>query len=427
MPNSLSSRAPRRLVPTSTLPFSEDCKDVLQRLRGSLIDALTGLGVDPSRPQDMGRTLGLHRNLSWKVSKIVTGTDVFALVPHIPGKGGMEIVARALGKAGAPSDEVTRIRSAMAEFERMVQVHAGDRGTLEIVAGGLVPGVNQAETQVQARRMAFRGNSAIWGVQARLTMSTHILAPNVDDPTMVDLILINGLADFRALRTDVVWPMFRRAIWGASTQLHSVEGQPVGSRPAEGGVPLLHDFCSPDLPELEVVRSEHETVYWLPARDLGRTGEMTCIYASVIRGLGSQYATGTDDRCELETNLVTPAEMLQSDVLAHESLSWAHSPKADVYSLLEQRSSPTATNRGRMRLPIDETSHELGLGLGTMVTQHFPRYREMLSSVFASVGWDPAQFRGFRYTLAHPPVPSRASLWMPLLPERAKGKAGSGL
>ncbi|RKY18489.1 MAG: hypothetical protein DRQ55_13240 [Planctomycetota bacterium] len=59
---------------------------MLQDLRGALIGALTAVGVDPERPQEVARRLGLHRNLTWKVSKIVTGRDVFASVSHVLGR-----------------------------------------------------------------------------------------------------------------------------------------------------------------------------------------------------------------------------------------------------------------------------------------------------------------------------------------------------
>jgi len=165
------------------------------------------------------------------------------------------------------------------------------------------------------------------------------------------------------------------------------------------------------------VHSESETTYWLPARRVGRTGELTCIYGSLIRSAGPQHAVGQDTRCELDFNLITPAELLHHDLLAHESLAWAHSPRLDVYSLLELRASKEPGSKGLMRLPIDEPVHELGLGLPTMATAHLPRYRELLESVFEAVGWKAEEFRGFRVMLRYPPVPSVASVSMELLPE----------
>ena len=410
-----SRRAPRSAP--KPIPFSEDCKQVLQRLRGALTDALTGLALDPSRPQGLARSLGLHRNLAWKVSKIVTGSDVFAAVTHIPGRGGREILLKALEKARARGDDLARIRTALEDFDRLIDEHAGDRGTLEFVAGGLGPGASQREAMLQARRLAFRGNSVIWGLQARVNLGLSLLAPSAHDPRRVDLVQVNGLVDFRALRPDVVWPLFRRTVWGEGHPEHPLDGEPLAPVPEAGDVPLLLDFCSPDLPPLEVVHSELETTYWLPARKVGRTGELTCIYGSLVRGIGSQHASGADRTCEMVANLVTPVELLHLDLLVHDSLAWARDPRATVTSLLERRAEAAPVGDGRMRLPIDEPVHELGLGPGTTATPHLPSYRELLAFVFARTGWDPAEFRGYRYLLEHPPVPARVSLSMDLLPE----------
>jgi hypothetical protein len=397
--------------------FEEDCRQVVLRLRGALTEALASLQLDPARPQEMARSLGLHRNLSWKVSKIVAGSEPFGMVAHVPGRGGMQIIVRALGRGGVAEEHLERIRTAMDAFERLVTVHAGDRSTLELVAGSLASGAPQRETMLQARRLAFRGNSAIWGVQARVNLAIHILAPAAADPRRVDLVQVNGLIDFRGLRPDVVWPLFRRAAWSEGRPAHAIDGEPLVPSRSASGVPLLDAFCSSDLPQLEVVRGAHETTYWLPAREVGRTGELSCIYGSVVRSIGSQYAVGDDRRCDLETNLVTPVELLHTDLLVHESMAWAQSPRADVYSLLERQASMDGNGRTRLRLPTDADLVELGLGLGTMATPHVPRYRELLAQAFAGVGWDPSAFRGFRHVLPYPPVPARAALSMDLLPE----------
>ena len=109
----MASTRPKTNSPArAALPFSDDLKQVLQGLRGALTDALSTIGVDPARPQEVARRLGLHRNLTWKVSKIVTSTDVFSAVPHVPGRTGMQILDQALRKVGAPAGGLERIRSA---------------------------------------------------------------------------------------------------------------------------------------------------------------------------------------------------------------------------------------------------------------------------------------------------------------------------
>ena len=407
------SAATRAATPTS---FPEDCKQVLQGLRGALTSALATVGVDPARPQDMARTLGLHRNLTWKVSKIVTSTDVFSVVPHIPGRSGMEILNRALRKAGVEAAGIKSIKAALDDFDRLVALHGGDRATLELVAGGFVPEAAQGEALVSARKAAFRGNSATWSVQARVLLSLNIMAPSAEDPRRVDLAQVRGLIDLRRLRPDVGWPLFRRQAWDESGLQPVVDGVPIG-KDEHSAVPLLRDFCSPDLPELNVVHLGPEVEIELPPGEVGRTGEQTCIYGVLLAATGSQYAEGEDRICELGCNLSTPVELMHSDLLVHESLTWAMRPRTDVYGLLHGGPMHDHARRSRFRLPIETEVHELGRGLATMATPHVPRYLDLLSHVFDALGWDETRFRGFRHLVEYPPIPAVALMAMDLLPE----------
>ncbi len=78
--------------------FEDETKDVLQRLRTALNDLLVSVGADPTRPQDVARQLGINKNLTWKISKIIRETDPGAVVPQIPGKEGFRILMRATRK-----------------------------------------------------------------------------------------------------------------------------------------------------------------------------------------------------------------------------------------------------------------------------------------------------------------------------------------
>jgi hypothetical protein len=394
--------------------FPEDCKQVLHGLRGALTSALGAVGVDPARPQEVARRLGLHRNLTWKVSKIVTGTNVFAAVPHVPGRSGMEILVTALGKAGAPESALADIGDAMAGFDRLVRQHSGDRATLDLVASGFVKDASQREALAQSRRQAFRGNSATWSVQARALMSLKILAPSTRDPGQVDLVQVHGMIDFRRLRPDVSWPLFRRQNWDSGGEMHPLDGAPIGGAVDPSGVPLLREFCSGDLPQLNVIRGERETEYELPAGPVGRLGELSVIYGAAIPSIGPTLASDEDDVCELGCNMQTPVELVHSDLLVHEGLPWAMHPRAQVFSMLEGRAVYGASRRGCSLLDGETELHELGLGIGTMATPHIPRYSELLAHVFDSIGWDESVFRGFRFTLAYPPIPAVAMLSMDL-------------
>ena len=118
------------------------------------------------------------------------------------------------------------------------------------------------------------------------------------------------------------------------------------------GAPLLTDFCSPGVGDLNVYETAQEIVYELPAGPVGRSGEITCVYGSMIPALGSQYADGDgdDEVCELASSLMTPVELLHTDLLVHESLNWAMNPRAEVYSMLEGRPTHHRDRQANTRL-----------------------------------------------------------------------------
>jgi hypothetical protein len=332
----------------------------------------------------------------------------------------MEILVRALRKAGVDAAGLEAIRSALEDFDRLVSRHGGDRATLELVAGGFVPEAAQGEALLSARKAAFRGNSAIWSVQARVLLSLNVLAPSAADPRRVDVAQVRGLVDLRRLRPDVGWPLFRRQAWDRAGSQPVAAGLPLGdARDEDGphGVPLLRDFCSPDLPDLDVVQLGPEVEYELPPGEVGRTGEQTCIYGVLLPSTGSQHAEGDDDVCELGCTVATPVELLHSDLLVHESLGWAMQPRADVFGLLHGGPLHDRDRRDRFRLPIETEVHELGQGLSTMATPHVPRYLDLLAHVFERLGWDQSHFRGFRHLIEYPPIPAVALMAMDLLPE----------
>lgn len=399
--------------------FAEECRDVLQSLRGALIEALGAVKADAARPREAARKLGLDKNLIWKVSKIVGQPDVFQAVSHVPGRAGIEILAKALEKAGAPAGSIQRIREGMSRFEQMVKRHAGDRATLELVAGSFGPADHQRDALEHARKLAFKGNSAVWSVQARVQVATTLMAPNADDPSMVDVAQLAGLVDLRRLRPDVRWLLARSHTYDdASKDVRGEIGEPLDPATPEGGFPILRDFSSSPFPEVYVENLGDELHYELSEGPVGRTGEVTCIWGSTMRALGSQYADEDNRYSQIGANLITPVEHLQFDLLVHRDLDWAMNPKVAIYSSLDGRLTHVGMGREGVRLPVPEPVVSLGGGLTALATARMPRYSKLIDSVFDRVGWSASDFFSFRFEMAYPPIPAHAILYSELRPAR---------
>src|SRR5262249_31612333 len=151
------------------------------------------------------RLLGLDKNLTWKICRLVRDENPAGAITFMPGKAGLKILTTALSKAGAPADLLIAIRTAMEEFAHITNLHAGDREKLGIMLASATS-EGQRDQAEKHRKLSFRGNCATWGVQARVQICTNFIAPG-SDPDMVDLAWLSGLVDFWRLRRDATWAM----------------------------------------------------------------------------------------------------------------------------------------------------------------------------------------------------------------------------
>ena len=396
-------------MPTSS--FESQFRAVFQEFRGSVTELLLSVAADIDRPQNISRKLRIDKNLSWKTARLVNSTDAYAAVQHMPGAAGLEILLRAVEKAGATKMAIERTRAAYRAFDETIEHHLGDRSTFELVVDGLAPGPDGERLEL-SRRLAFRGNSGIWGVQAGVRVNTAFVAPSRDDPLSVDTALVGGWIDFRRLRQEARWPLFRARTYSDDG---SDAGTPVAIEPdgdSAGGPMLMRRFCTARMPEIQASReSDGTTVYELGDGPIGNTGAFTCFYGSLTPRLGPRYRDETNHLGEFFAMVSAPAETLLFDLLIHHEIAAALQPTVDVYRVL------TADPRSRVardRLPISEKYQHIGDRPPVVATPLVPRYAELVNTVYQRAGWDPNDFCGVRFVLKYPPFPSTVVFGFPL-------------
>ncbi|MHC4080268.1 MAG: hypothetical protein ACYS15_06480 [Planctomycetota bacterium] len=396
--------------------FREDLRSALQAFRASLIELMASVGADPAKPQDVARRFKLNKNLTWKVSKIATASDLYAAVPHIPGAAGLGIFLRALKRAGAPPQLADATRRAALDFDQVVKVHTGDRATLEIMVNGMLPSAVKSERDEQNRKLAFQGNSATWGVRAKVQLVLNVLAPNPDDPDMADLVQVGGLAGFRRLRRDARWLLFRRERWSDDDPhpARDVAEALDPDFPVDKGVPLLGAFCSRPIPEIRVIPCEGEDQYELPPGPVGNTAAFTCLYGQISRMVGPTYGDHEGELAELGANLITPVEHVLFDLLVHRDLEWAMNPQFVMYSRLDGGGMQSAARRSRNVLPVAETVHDLGWGVDGLATPLVKDHLKLARYVLQRLNWRGEDLRAFRFTMSYPPIPAAAMFLAPL-------------
>lgn len=389
-----------------TVPVADDFDSTILELRGSIAELLNGTGADVTKPQHISRILGLDKNLARKFSRIIEAPDAGEVIQNLPGEVGFNILFSAVERTGTSPEKLARARKAAKSVEGVVERHFGDRPTLEIVVDALP---STKDRLLLSRKLSFRGDSGIWGVQAKARINTAILAPSSSNPDLIDAIAIGGWIDFRRVRSDSRWSVFRRRRHGTSeTSRLSI---PLDTTEAVDGPLLLRRFCSENLPPITVsMEPNGEIIHELGPSSLGNAGAFTLFSGWYDAAIGTRYGDDLESRGEFGALVSAPVETLIFDFLVHRDLEFALQTSADVYGTIG-----STWRSERDRLPLEPKKIELGRFPPVVDTPLIPRYSEIVDFALATRNWSRSDFFGRRYTLAYPPFPSSLKLSFPLL------------
>jgi len=377
---------------------------------------MDAVNADVTRPQEISRQFGLNKNLTWKISKILSDDSPEAVVRHLPGRPGLAILMRTLEKAGAPASERVAFERAVDEYDAFIRDHAGDRDTLGVMVASF--GGPQLQREEDSRRLSFQGNSATWGVQARLQLSVHLVLPSRQTGRM-DIVVVSALVDFRRLRADVVWPIAVVRSASDSGSPLVAQAEPLDSSVVPGEAPLMHRFSSLPASMLRAAPgASGSRRYELRPGSVGRMSVVTCVVGRVNRGIVSPWKTETDEWGEHFVSLNTPAELLIHEIWMHRDLPLARPPAsalptAHVYGQLPGVPAYPSDARDQGLLPISATCQSVET-LGADSLPEFPQYSELIEAACVAVGCHAGEFSGVRLRLPYPPMPALAVIRYPL-------------
>jgi len=401
----MSDHAVSENDPARTFSAPEDILGVLLELRVALNELLVAAGVDPAKTRATARELDLDRNLVWRMTRLASAEDILSVTRDIPAAKHFAKLCEVCRERGAASEAVGRVEAAVANFEAMVASCLGDRETLDALAAGLEY-EDVTQRQESARKLAFMGNSSVWGVQARVNFKATLHAPSRERADRIRTARLSGLVQFRRLR-QVEWPIHRVHGYNDDGSVIQLTPHPLEVRTEVAhDLPLLPQFCSHPLPEIRTVKTSYGRRYELPAGPIGNAGALTCVFADVFTPEFNRFRTETERYLASMIDLVTPSEAVILDMFLHRDLEFATSPEA---LLLDRLSIERGYQPGRdeqHQLPLSARPLRLGTGVAGAASPQFPEYGKLLQHVIGKLDHDPGEFRGYRVYLRYPPVPS---------------------
>lgn len=391
------------------IDFRADVMAASLRVRQALAAACASIGADPSRPRQFSRQTGWNNNLAWKVSRIVIGKDLLGSITLLPGRSGQRRILETFEQAGASSAEVKAVSEAMAQFEAIVERHAGRRDTFQKMLAEFV-GDAQADQDEAFRKLAFEGNVAFWGVQARLRVSCNFIIPSAEGDRM-DKVSISGMVDFQRLRINLPWTIASVGDVDDFGKPLTTEGLvPLDPTVGPGEPPLLRAFCSEGIPMVHVCPGENHLVHFR-VRDgaIGAPGRFTCLLGWRRPALLTRWRSSRDRLSRYGILVNTPVEMLQYDLFVHRSLGFTVQSKVHVFSMLPGE-PVLMSETDRTELRITEKVAPLPMSPLDVTTPEMPEYPRAVRWAFEQLGQSAGDFEGYRLRVPYPMLATKMAV-----------------
>jgi hypothetical protein len=393
---------------------------VLHKAREALVALLAAAGVDTTQTRATARTLGLDRTFIWRLSPVLQSANLLVAARDYPEPAQVEKICAACRTVGAADADIARLRSAASELEQLIVTCAGDRESFSLMLSGLEYD-DVTHRQLDARKQAFSGNSAIWGVQAKALLKTLVVFSHEGETGPLDVCRIAGMVDFRRLR-NITWPLYRSVAFNDDGTPISSVVQPLDlEAQTRYGLPLLAAYSSDPLPEITRTKTSYGERFDLAAGTIGNASSTDCVFADVFPRTSQRYRDATNSYGSSMIDITTPAEVVISDIFLQKGLGFASEPEALLVDRVNAPRGYMPEMDDKHRLPLSSRPLLLGPGTGGIVTTYAPLYASMMEHVFERLGVRQRDFVGYRFLMKYPPL-ATAVIVRALLPERAASR-----
>ncbi len=116
-------------------------------------------------------------------------------------------------------------------------------------------------------------------------------------------------------------------------------------------------------------------------------------------------------------DLYTPTELVVHDVFMHREVGMTGPPEVMILDRLSQARGIHLDTDDRYRMPLSSKILRVSAGPAGSGLVQYPAYSKLIQYAFERLGWAPAEFQGYRFTMTFPPVPS-AVVMRSVLPEK---------
>jgi hypothetical protein len=382
---------------------------VARRLHGELRSVLGALPAARRGASALARELAVDRATCQRVVGVTGQPNATAeTLVRLPGIAGLRqflAAMKAHEHVRSAQERVAAASVAVDRFEALLtHLDVSQRGLrARLGVDGSGPPQPAGPDSRSVREGLFRNAAAVTGRWSSAVLDLRIIRPLPGAPGLTEGVRLRGLFGHVASPSAVALET------GGAAHLQASDGagerpppfMTLDGEPASGdsqGV-LLEEFCSRPLPRL-TSRNAGTRVIYLVDHDA------TSVSAPADIVLGTRSSRPDRDPATLDPavgemwQLVNfPARRLTFDVFLHREIAARCVPSVEAHLWGPDVTEP-GSSRWSTRLPGGPRLEIIKPGEGA--TRSFARYPEMQASVFARVGWDPAEFVGYRCEVEYP-------------------------
>ncbi len=365
------------------------------------------------KPTDISKKLGVSRTMVSRTISAIRKENPIETLTSLPGPESLRAIMHAAKVAGAFDEGVREALLPISLFADMIQKQYGTRAAFN--ADLSVRNDDAKNRYEQASRyQVYNGMSQMLGVQCKAWVSCAILAPNKDDPTMLDRSSVFGASGLRRLRPD----MPTRLAIGLGPRDITVafpDREMAGVRPSRRLIDINQYCAFPQAPTVTIDEGERVIEVFSPLM-----GDKESVYDL----LSGAYVPNSVPLCvwprlTRRGNIAAPdvpASMLNMDVLLHRDVVFGENPEAFVYNVgLTGTARYDSKNWELNRVASNAKIQDLGTGLQNIGINEVARYPDMVHHVCKEAGFDPSEFRAFRWRVEYPVFGFQYMLAFPVL------------
>jgi hypothetical protein len=401
---------------------------IADALLGSMPPVLQSAAGSSARPARLVRELALDKSLASRLVRSLQAGSPLRLAHLAPSPIGLRMVLDAAETKGVESGLIRRARSAVDQFEILLQELPGGRSSLDALLSTAVPEVKE-RTELSARQTVYRAMKQLLGLQCEAITSALILQPSGSNPHCADAIELHQRVEIRHLRPGTPMALhmsnYGTEDGGEGPRLETIRGT-TPDRTVESL--LLTDFCTQPLPALCLYNEGPLAILALEEDKVRLHSPITITTGFIVRNGFLRYARSNAWE-EWSTYLLPyPSKLMVRDLYIHDDLYVGSMPEVRLESpspigapRVISKNLPTHLRQLDLSAPVEQ----VGRGLASAEIARVPGHRRILAHAFEQAGWDPSRFRGYRCRITYP-VPNITMGWWIPLPEEPRRRQRGG-